>query len=128
MDTLPEDVKDTIFQYKHEMEFREVVRELNTLGRCCWCWGRTCCKTAKCLDCGCVRICSNGNYGDGSDLIVLDSDCKFCSGRTRCEIDNSLNCMTCMYCGNTYYDNDSGDDSDLIILDSDSNDSDLIVL
>ena len=83
---------------------------------------------AKCLNCGCVRICSNGNYGDGSDLIVLDSDCEFCSGRTRCEIDNSLNCMTCMYCGNTYYDNDSGDDSDLIILDSDSDDSDLIVL
>ena len=100
------------------MEFHEVARELNTLGRCCWCWERTCCKTDKCLNCGCIRKCSNGDSGDGSDLLILDSDCEFCSG----------NCMTCMYCGNTYYDNDSGDDSDLIVLDSDSDDSDLIVL
>ena len=28
IDLLPQDVQDTIFRYKHQMEFREVVRQL----------------------------------------------------------------------------------------------------
>ena len=81
MNTLPEEIQDTIFKYKHQMEFRRVVKELNTMGLCGWCWGKTCCKIDTCINCGKadyddMRILNMMlmDSGDDSDLIVLDSD------------------------------------------------------
>ena len=90
MNTLPEEIQNTIFKYKHQMQFREVVMELNTIGKCAFCWGRTCCKYDKCNNCGAI------NTDDDRFYFMNDED--------------------------------SEDDSDLLVLDSDSDDSDLIVL
>ena len=41
MNTLPEEIQDTIYKYKHQMEFCKVVQELDTKGLCWWCGVRT---------------------------------------------------------------------------------------
>ena len=52
MDTLPEEIQNIIFKYKHQIEFKRVVRELNCMGMCAVCFGRTCCKVERCYICG----------------------------------------------------------------------------
>ena len=51
MNTLPEDIQDRIYKYKHQMQFREVVNELYCMGMCAYCFGRTCCKIDTCMHC-----------------------------------------------------------------------------
>ena len=36
MNTLPEDIQDTIYKYKHHMEFKDVIHELHDIV-CFWC-------------------------------------------------------------------------------------------
>ena len=44
MNTLPEEIQNTIYKFKHQMQFREVVKELNCMGicRCMHCY--ICCE------------------------------------------------------------------------------------
>ena len=51
MDKLPEEVQNNIYRMKHELEFREVVRELDFMGTCSHCFRRTCCLTEECMHC-----------------------------------------------------------------------------
>ena len=58
MNTLPEDIQDTIYRYKHQMEFEVVMWELiNELSYCEWCgknvrFGFECDCVDKCIICG----------------------------------------------------------------------------
>ena len=100
MNTVPEEIQITIYRMKHELEFRAVVRELNVMGLCGWCWGKTCCKIDECVNC--FRY------------------CELCE-----ELHSMFNCpwKDVDSDGNTIiYDSDGSDDSDMIYLDSDSDD------
>ncbi len=57
MNTLPEDIQDTIYKYKHQLEFSEVVSELK-------------CSVCNCGFCGdrhfAWTICNSDDYDDDS--------------------------------------------------------------
>ena len=51
MNTLSEDIQNTIYKYKHEIEFRQIVNELKScFGFCGWC-GKHMPVSFKCNDC-----------------------------------------------------------------------------
>ena len=54
MNTLPEDIQDTIYKYKHQLEFEMVMWELtNELSYCKWCG-----KNVRFgVECACVDVC-----------------------------------------------------------------------
>ena len=49
MNTLPEEIQDTIYKYKHQLDLWNVMEELKCSGSVCYCgrWTLTTC------DCGC---------------------------------------------------------------------------
>ena len=105
MNTLPEEILDTIYKYKHQIQFREVVKELNVMGMCSDCFGRTCCKIDICMHCFCY-----------CELCQKMHSYVYCPLEYNVEQDGNLT-------------NDSDYDSDTIYLDTDSdNDSDIIVI
>ena len=70
MNTLPEDIQDTIYKYKHQIEFSKVMGELICSGSVCYCgrWTWTTC------DCECdwsddsaYDYASHSEYYDDTD-------------------------------------------------------------
>ena len=100
MNALPEEIQDTIYKYKHQMEFCKVVQELDTKGLCWWCGARTCCKFEICMNCYIY--------------------CEFCE-----EYHSYFNCQ--YFLGSDGFTDEDSNDSNIIYLDSDSDDDSNII-
>ena len=92
IDLLPQDVQDTIYRYKHQMEFREVIDQLNrrsNINKCIFCSvpvdahyseKHSICKH-KCVACGYTHYYDCNNYldifsyfGEGEDTDDEEED------------------------------------------------------
>ena len=64
MNTLPEDIQDIIYKYKHQMEFKDVMEQLKCSGCVCYCgrWTLTTC------DCECDWSESDSDISFQSDF------------------------------------------------------------
>jgi hypothetical protein len=74
MNTLPEDIQDTVYKYKHQIEFKDVMDQLKCgVCYCGWCGDRQCTWTV----CNCMDDCDDyddDSFDYASHYSDIDSD------------------------------------------------------
>ena len=73
MNSLPEDIQDTIYKYKHQMEFKDVSHELHDIVYF-WCSGQFTYRYCKYRHESMYRACLNEfkNLNDYEDHLIVD--------------------------------------------------------